>query len=88
MNRHTRQIRLAEVGESGQARIAAARPALHTRGYAAEIERRYLLAAGVAGVTDGPSKPLDDFGVQHGAARDVLQGALGALLSLREVLLP
>lgn len=49
--RFTRQIRLAEVGEAGQARLAAARVQLGATGPAREIEERYLRAAGV-GVTD------------------------------------
>jgi hypothetical protein len=46
--RHGRQIRLREVGEDGQARIARARPRVLAVGLAGEVEARYLAGAGVA----------------------------------------
>jgi len=45
--RYTRQERLAEVGASGQARIAAARVASRAGGLAGEVEALYLAGAGV-----------------------------------------
>ena len=45
--RHTRQVRLAEVGESGQARLAGATIDVAAPGFAGEVEARYLAAAGV-----------------------------------------
>lgn len=45
--RHTRQVRLAEVGEEGQARLAAATADVVSAGFAGEVEARYLAAAGV-----------------------------------------
>ena len=48
MHRHTRHIRLAEVGESGQARLAAGEVHVRSRGLAGAIAARYLEGAGVA----------------------------------------
>jgi hypothetical protein len=47
LNRFTRQIRLAEVGEGGQAKLSAARVALRTDGFARDVEEAYLRGAGV-----------------------------------------
>ena len=47
MDRHARQARLAEVGESGQARIARATVHLRLEGAAGEVAARYLAGAGV-----------------------------------------
>lgn len=46
--RHTRQVRLAEVGADGQGRIARASVDVHGRGLAAQVAARYLAGAGVA----------------------------------------
>lgn len=46
--RHTRQVRLAEVGADGQGRIGRAAVDVHGRGLAAEVAARYLAGAGVA----------------------------------------
>ena len=48
MDRHTRQMRLAEVGPEGQARIARAVVDVPGTGLAAEVAARYLAGAGVA----------------------------------------
>jgi hypothetical protein len=48
MDRHSRQIRLAEVGAAGQARIARAVVDVCLDGPAADIAARYLAGAGVA----------------------------------------
>jgi|SRR5580658_4447879 hypothetical protein len=45
--RHSRQIRLAGVGEIGQRRIASARLALLADGFAGDVATRYLTGAGV-----------------------------------------
>lgn len=45
--RHTRQVRLAEVGESGQARLDASEVVLGGAGDAREVEALYLRLAGV-----------------------------------------
>lgn len=46
--RHTRQLRLAEVGADGQGRIARAVVVVPGRGLAAQVAARYLAGAGVA----------------------------------------
>ncbi len=48
--RHSRQARLADVGEAGQARIASRVFAISGRGVAGDVEARYLAGAGVAGL--------------------------------------
>jgi hypothetical protein len=45
--RHGRQIRLAEIGEAGQARLASRAVAPSGAGLAREIEETYLARAGV-----------------------------------------
>ena len=47
MSRHARQIRLAEVGTRGQARLAAAIVAVPLSSAAARVAVRYLAGAGV-----------------------------------------
>jgi hypothetical protein len=85
--RFTRQIRLVEVGEAGQARIAAATVGLASSGYAREIEERYLLAAGITPVGDRPPEmSAEVLGLRNAAAREVGQGAFHALLAFRRAL--
>jgi hypothetical protein len=48
MDRHSRQIRLPEVGTSGQGRIARAAIDVRLDGPAADVAARYLSGAGVA----------------------------------------
>jgi hypothetical protein len=50
VRRHSRQSRLADVGEAGQARIARAVAVVPGQGIAAGVAARYLAGAGVAGV--------------------------------------
>ena len=45
--RHSRQVRLAEIGEEGQARIQATTAHVEAEGLAGAIEARYLAGAGV-----------------------------------------
>jgi cysteine synthase B len=45
--RHTRQVRLAEVGDAGQARIGATTAHVEADGLAGAVEARYLAGAGV-----------------------------------------
>ncbi|MGO8993941.1 MAG: hypothetical protein ACLQVI_11470 [Polyangiaceae bacterium] len=45
--RHTRQVRLAEIGDEGQARIVATTAVVDGDGLAGTIEARYLAGAGV-----------------------------------------
>ncbi|MBX3230241.1 MAG: hypothetical protein KIT84_24585 [Labilithrix sp.] len=81
--RYGRQVRLADVGAAGQARIEATRTGLATHGFARAIEERYLRAAG-AQVEDAPAAAaIPDLGLRHDAARDVAAGAYAALLVLR-----
>lgn len=47
MHRHARQMRLPEIGPSGQERIRRARVDVPLRGLAAEVAVRYLVGAGV-----------------------------------------
>ncbi len=81
--RYTRQTRLVEVGEAGQARLAGTSLALATRGEAARVERRYLEAAGAS--VDGEASEVHvlPFEIADPAARDVATGAHAALVALR-----
>jgi hypothetical protein len=62
--RHSRQGRLAEVGEEGQRRIGAAEVAVRGTGVAARVEARYLAGAGVGRLV------VEDDGARS-AAREV-----------------
>jgi hypothetical protein len=62
MDRHSRQIRLAEVGPAGQARIAQAVVDVRLDGPAADVAARYLAGAGVARVR------VRDARLAHGAS--------------------
>lgn len=89
MNRFTRQIRLKDVGEAGQAKLVAASVTPRTTGFARSIEETYLRAAGVQ--VDSSSAPDDAFtsglGLRHAAATDVADGSYAALVAMRAVLL-
>jgi hypothetical protein len=61
--RFTRQERLVEVGEEGQARIEAGRVSVSARGFEGWVEGRYLAGAGVAVLV------VEDLGVGEGAVR-------------------
>ena len=89
MNRFTRQIRLKDVGEAGQARLAAASIAPRTTGFARTIEETYLRAAGVGvSSTAAPAEETPaDLSLRHAAAREVADGAHAALVAMRSVLL-
>jgi hypothetical protein len=50
VDRHDRQIRLAEIGAAGQARIASTLVPIGLDGAAADVAARYLAGAGVEGV--------------------------------------
>ena len=87
-----RQLRLAEVGASGQARIAAATVALASgTALARDVERRYLEGAG-ARVTDDTERARDalpslaQWTSLRGGAREVLEGSLRALIAVRRAL--
>ena len=90
--RFSRQLRLAEVGEPGQARLCAAEPVVGTSN-AAAIERSYLLRAGVRRVSDTrtpaatpPFMHGEHF--RHETCRDVAEGAWLALGQIRAILSP
>ena len=51
MQRHTRQIRLTDVGARGQERIARAEVAIPGSGLSAEVAARYLAGAGIGALT-------------------------------------
>jgi hypothetical protein len=87
--RYTRQVRLAEVGEEGQARLFAAVVGLSCTGLAARVEARYLRGAGV-GVDDtlaagDATAPAWLEGLSPGA-REVAAGAHAALGAVRGIL--
>lgn len=89
--RYTRQIRLADVGEAGQAKLCAAEVSLVTTGLARSIEERYVRGAGMrvrtgARQEGGPAPDLAALGLRHGPARDVAEGALSALVLFRAAL--
>jgi len=87
--RYTRQVRLAEVGEAGQARLASAHACVHGDGMAADVEARYLRGAGVS-VTHATTHPNEDMPgwllALGPGARDVAAGAYAALSVMRAVL--
>jgi hypothetical protein len=86
MARYTRQSRLVEVGERGQARLMATHVRVPAEGLAHEIEARYLAGAGLqvvrapreeAVVRDVDPEPGHAFA--DPAAREVAEGARRAL---------
>jgi hypothetical protein len=48
--RHSRQVRLAEIGGDGQGRIGSSAHVVRGRGLAARVEARYLAGAGVRAI--------------------------------------
>jgi hypothetical protein len=52
-SRHSRQVRLAEVGEEGQARLEATTAFVAADGLAGAVEVRYLAGAGVRKISTG-----------------------------------
>ena len=90
--RFSRQLRLAEVGEPGQARLCAAEPVVGTSN-AAAIERSYLLRAGVRRVSESGAPPaalpfMHAAHFRHETCRDVAEGAWLALHQIRAILSP
>ena len=87
--RYTRQIRLPEIGEAGQERLAAAKVPLSAKDEDAQaLELGYLQAAGVI-VVEGQSSlvvDVDALGLKDPAARAVGEGALRALAAIKEIL--
>jgi len=66
MDRHSRQIRLVDIGLAGQARIARAVVDVPGHGLAAVVAAKYLAGAGVAALR-----------VEDAAARDAARSADG-----------
>ncbi len=87
--RTTRQRRLAEVGEAGQARIAAARFDVPPDD-AGWIEAQYLRRAGAAEVRSGGVREpfVHAAAFRFQACRNVAHGAFAALGKLRRTLGP
>jgi len=88
VDRYTRQRRLAEVGDEGQARIAAARLSV-AEGAEATYERDYLERAGadvntVPGLEPAPFEHAGAF--VHVASRRLAAGSWRALGALRGLL--
>ena len=87
-SRYTRQIRLAEVGVTGQARLEEAEIELRSTGEAGRVESFYLEAAGARCVR---AKSADEAEhvlpvlVRDSAAREVARGAHAALFALRRL---
>ncbi len=88
--RLSRQSRLPEVGEEGQARLVAATVHVPREGLAADLTARYLSGAGV-----GVQRDADDVGAPpgppwavslHPAAAEVALGAWRALEAIRRAL--
>ena len=87
--RFSRQERLAEVGVDGQERILRSTAVVRgTRG--ADVERLYLLGAGVGHVIASEAEAPEPFvhgaAFEFDAARDVGAGAWRALRTLRATL--
>ncbi len=57
--RHSRQVRLAEVGEEGQTRIEATTAFVEGGGLAAVVEARYLAGAGVGKISTADEAVAD-----------------------------
>jgi hypothetical protein len=88
-DRYTRQRRLAEVGAAGQARLAEARLELAAH-EGSEVEREYLLRAGVQSIDVDPRLPAEPFPFaaefEFAASRNLARGAWSALANIRKVL--
>lgn len=84
-----RQMRLPEVGEAGQLRLAAAQVELQAEGFARVIETTYLRRAGIDPIdhgSHGSARPRLDLGLRHASAREIADGAMSALVSVRAAL--
>lgn len=88
--RYTRQIRLAEIGEEGQARLAAASVAPSGEGITRDVETTYLRLAGIGEVRERERGSVDvepaSLGIRDPAALEVGEGALRALAAIRRAL--
>jgi molybdopterin/thiamine biosynthesis adenylyltransferase len=93
--RYGRQSRLADVGESGQAKLCAAKVAIGSSGFVRTIEHRYVVGAGMTATEATPTVDPDhveraanvaSLGLRHAPAREVAEGALRALVAIRAAL--
>ncbi len=76
--RHTRQIRLAEVGVAGQERLSSAEGRLTTTGAAALVEARYLAGAGFAAIHTSDERAAREARAVDPAVRVVVDAGAGA----------
>lgn len=95
--RHGRQIRLADIGAEGQARLCASSVVLRSDGLTRAVEERYVRSSGIdivdAAPTVDPARIDHDadasaLGMRHAPAREVAEGALRALAAFRAALQP
>lgn len=90
--RYSRQIRLPEIGEHGQARLSSTEVRPTATGFARVVESLYLAHAGVR-VVEGSElaevadveDPLASLGLRHAAAREIADGAIRALGAIRGI---
>lgn len=80
--RFSRQLVLVEIGERGQAAIAAATARVPTAGFAGEVARTYALRAGFAAVEEGPPSDVPAW-VTTPVARELVSGAMAAVAAIR-----
>ncbi|HEY2409352.1 MAG TPA: hypothetical protein VGI10_25275 [Polyangiaceae bacterium] len=87
----SRQMRLFEIGPSGQARLDAARLVIGT-GPGSPVELSYLCRAGVGNITLTSHDPCPSFphapSFRHTAARDFAAGSWRALTQIKKMVLP
>jgi hypothetical protein len=87
--RYARQMLLAEIGEDGQRRLAAAVARVAGQGLAHEIATAYAKRAGVGTVVPGAidgSRLAPGF-LEHAAPRAVVAGSRATLAAMRSTLL-
>jgi molybdopterin/thiamine biosynthesis adenylyltransferase len=77
--RHGRQIRLPEIGEAGQERLAASQVVLCSVGDAREIEAAYLARAGVRVVDDANAEVKANAKAEADGAAKLRAEALASL---------
>lgn len=90
MTRYGRQIRLVEIGEAGQAKLCAASVELAAEGFARFIEERYVRGSGMSIMSRAawPAREthVPELGLRQASAREVAEGALLALATIRSVI--
>jgi hypothetical protein len=86
--RYVRQMLVAEIGEAGQARLAAAEARLSGEGLAHEMAAAYASRAGIGRVAAGAidERALAPSFLEEPAARAVVAGSRAALASIRRAL--